>query len=54
MSKIEELLKSLCSDGVQVKKLKNLVEFTNGKGHEKVVEENGQYILIIAARPQLR
>ncbi|WP_086252260.1 restriction endonuclease subunit S [Campylobacter devanensis] len=46
MSKLEELINKLCPNGVEFLQLRNLVEFTNGKGHEKVVEENGQYILI--------
>ena len=46
MIKIEKTIKDLCPNGVVFKKLKSLVNFTNGKGHEKVVEENGKYILI--------
>lgn len=30
----------------ETKKLKELIEFKNGKGHEKVVDENGKYILV--------
>lgn len=46
MSKLEEMIKKLCPNGVKTIQLRYLVDFTNGKGHEKVVEENGQYILI--------
>lgn len=33
-------------NNVEYMKLKDIVSFKNGKGHEKVVEENGQYILL--------
>lgn len=46
MIKLEKIIKELCPNGVDFKKLRSLVDFTNGKGHEKVVEENGKYILI--------
>lgn len=45
MSKVEKIVKEL-TKCVEFKKLRDIVEFTNGKGHEKVVEENGKYILI--------
>ena len=46
MGKIDELIEKLCPNGVKKYKLFELVNFENGKGHEKVVEENGKYILI--------
>lgn len=46
MSRINELIKKTCPNGVETIQLRYLIVFTNGKGHEKVVEENGQYILI--------
>lgn len=36
----------LTFNNVNSKKLKDIVQFKNGKGHEKVVEEEGKYILL--------
>ena len=45
MSKFDELMRKKDS-GVNFYKLKDLVEFFNGKGHENVVEVDGNYIII--------
>lgn len=46
MSKLNELITSKCPNGVQFMKLREIVEFKNGKGHEKTIEENGKYIVV--------
>lgn len=46
MSKINDLIKELCPNGVKKLKLQDIVKFENGKGHERVVNEYGKYILL--------
>ena len=33
-------------NGIPVVKLRDIIDFKNGKGHENVVEKNGKYILV--------
>lgn len=46
MANLKELINELCPNGVEHEMLRDIADFTNGKGHEKVVEENGKYILV--------
>lgn len=46
MSKINELIKKLCPNGVKFQKLEEIVEFRNGKGHEKNIVDDGKYIVV--------
>ena len=46
MSKLEELIQELCPDGVEYKRLKDVASFSNGKGHEKNIANNGKYIVV--------
>ena len=46
MSRINDLIKELCPNGVKKHKLQDIVKFENGKGHERVVNEYGKYILL--------
>lgn len=46
MSRINDLIKELCPNGVKKYKLQDIVKFENGKGHERVVNEYGKYILL--------
>ncbi|QIH35508.1 restriction endonuclease subunit S [Sphingobacterium sp. DR205] len=46
MSKIEELIAQYCPDGVEYKKLGEVLHFLNGKGHEKAISDNGNYIVV--------
>lgn len=46
MSRLDELIKSLCPDGVEYKRLKDVASFSNGKGHEKNIANNGKYIVV--------
>lgn len=46
MSKINDLIKEMCPNGVKKHKLQDIVKFENGKGHERVVNEYGKYILL--------
>ena len=46
MGKIKDLITEYCPYGVNKYKLSDLVVFENGKGHEKVVNDNGRYILL--------
>ena len=46
MSKINELIKKLCPNGVKFQKLEEIVEFRNGKGHEKNIVDDAKYIVV--------
>ena len=46
MSKLEELIKELCPNGVKFKSLGEITDFRNGKGHEKNISEDGDFIVI--------
>lgn len=46
MSKINELIQTLCPDGVEYKKLGDVSSFANGKGHEKNIIDDGKYIVV--------
>ena len=46
MSKINDLIDKICTKGVPFYKLSELVEFRNGKGHEKNIVDDGQYIVV--------
>lgn len=46
MSKLNDLIKEMCPNGVKKHKLQDLVKFENGKGHERVVNKYGKYILL--------
>lgn len=48
MSKLEELIKKLCPDGVIFKRLGEITNFRNGKGHEKNIVMSGNYIVVNA------
>lgn len=48
MSKIERLIEELCPDGVEYKKLEQIITFQNGKGHEKDVNDAGEFIIVNA------
>lgn len=39
MSKLDELIKTLCPEGVEYRCLKEIAEFRNGKGHEQDIDE---------------
>ena len=43
---ITKMIEDKCKDGVNFYKLDEIVEFLNGKGHEKNVSENGKYIVV--------
>ena len=43
---INEMIKRYSKNGVQHYKLNDIVEFLNGKGHEKNIVENGKYIVV--------
>ena len=44
--KIDEMLEKYCKNGVRFYKLDEIVDFLNGKGHEKNIVENGRYIVV--------
>ena len=44
--KIDEILEKYCKNGVRFYKLDEIVDFLNGKGHEKNIVENGRYIVV--------
>ena len=44
--KIDEMLEKYCKNGVKFYKLDEIVDFLNGKGHEKNIVENGRYIVV--------
>lgn len=46
MYKIGKLVNKLCPNGVNFKKLEEIIEFRNGKGHEKSIIDNGKYIVV--------
>ena len=46
MSKLEQLLQTINYNGVEFKKLNEICEFKNGKGHEKAVSATGSYIIV--------
>lgn len=46
MNKLDELMNKLCPNGVKFQKLEDIIEFRNGKGHEKNIVDNGKYIVI--------
>ena len=48
MSKLERLIEELCPDGVEYKKLEQIITFQNGKGHEKDVNDAGEFIIVNA------
>lgn len=48
MSKLERLIEELCPDGVEYKKLEQIITFQNGKGHEKDVNDTGEFIIVNA------
>lgn len=43
---ITELIEEKCKDGVKFYRLDEIVDFLNGKGHEKNINENGKYIVV--------
>ena len=43
---ITKMIEDKCKDGVNFYKLDEIVEFLNGKGHEKNISENGKYIVV--------
>ena len=43
---INEMIKKYCENGVQFYKLNDIVDFLNGKGHERNIVENGSYIVV--------
>ena len=43
MSKLDELIKELCPNGVEYKKLKDLCKIKTGKLNANEMEENGIY-----------
>ena len=44
--KIDEMLEKYCKNGVRFYKLDEIVDFLNGKGHEKNIVEHGRYIVV--------
>ncbi|MDY4029400.1 MAG: restriction endonuclease subunit S [Butyrivibrio crossotus] len=46
MSKLQKMIDELCPNGVEYKKLEDVMTFRNGKGHEKSIVENGKYIVV--------
>lgn len=46
MSRLDDLIQELCPDGVEYKRLKDVASFSNGKGHEKNIANNGKYIVV--------
>lgn len=46
MSKLDKLIKKLCPNGVEFYQLGDIIEFRNGKGHEKNIVDNGKYIVV--------
>jgi type I restriction enzyme S subunit len=46
MNKIDKLIKEMCPNGVSFKRLRNIVIFKNGKGHEKSIAGSGKYIVV--------
>ena len=46
MGKINDLLDIYCKNGVEFYKLDEIVNFSNGKGHEKNIVEDGKYIVV--------
>lgn len=44
--KIDKMLEKYCKNGVRFYKLDEIVDFLNGKGHEKNIVENGRYIVV--------
>lgn len=46
MSKLNELLQELCPNGVEYKKIVDVMDFRNGKGHEKLTVAEGKYVVV--------
>lgn len=46
MSRLDELIEKLCPNGIKFKKLEEIIEFRNGKGHEKNIVNDGKYIVV--------
>ena len=46
MSKLNEMITEYCPNGVEYKPLHELMDFRNGKGHEKNICEGGKYIVV--------
>jgi type I restriction enzyme S subunit len=46
MNRIDELIEQLCPGGVEFKELREVCNFSNGKGHEKNIVESGKYIVV--------
>ncbi len=44
--KIEKLIAELCPNGVEFRALGEDCNFLNGKGHEKNISENGEFIVV--------
>lgn len=43
---LKGMLQQYCPNGVEYKELSNVLDFRNGKGHEKIVSDNGKYVLV--------
>lgn len=46
MSKLNEQLREICSNGVEYKKIVDVMDFRNGKGHEKLIAAEGKYVVV--------
>ena len=46
MSRLESLIEELCPLGVEYLNINDIANFRNGKGHEKVISSNGDYIVV--------
>ncbi|MCH5320544.1 MAG: restriction endonuclease subunit S [Eubacterium sp.] len=46
MTKLEQLIKERCPKGVDFYELQQILEFKNGKGHEKNITSYGKYIVV--------
>lgn len=46
MSKLNEQLQEICPNGVEYKKIVDVMDFRNGKGHEKLIVAEGKYIVV--------